>query len=187
MILVRSPCEARPRIPMAKSSQPKPPTKQWGGRRTSAGRKPTEVTRTSIELDKAVNGIIGDMALDLVANLKRLADGGYQRVTETLEPAAEMMRDALVRDADGNPRFEADGRPMMAKQPLYPNAKPGEMVVTKRVVEVVDGDRAANEYLLNRRFGKPKQAVELSGPDGVAIPVSIEAAIEFIYGELDPD
>ena len=164
--------------------RPKPATKgKRGGRRAGAGRKPTKVTEASVQLDAAVDAAIGGFALDLVANLKRLADGGYPRVVETLEPAATVTRVDVVRDKDGNPTFDARGNPVTAEQPAFPDAEPGAMVVTRRVVEVADGDRAANEYLLNRRLGKPRQAVELSGPDGGPVPVSIEAAIDFIYGD----
>lgn len=171
-----------------KSAQSKPESKPSGrgGRRAGAGRKTAEQIKARQDLNSAVDGVIGEMALDLVANLKRLADGGYKRVTVTEEPAASITRVDVVRDKDGNPTFDARGNPVTAEQPAYPDAKAGEMVVTKRVVEVADGDRAANEYLLNRRLGKPKQAVELSGPDGSAIPVSIEAALDKVYGEAEP-
>jgi phenylpyruvate tautomerase PptA (4-oxalocrotonate tautomerase family) len=35
--------------------------------------------------------------------------------------------------------------------------------------------------VLNRVWGKPKQAVEMSGPGGGAIPMTLEARIEHIY------
>ena len=167
-----------------KSTQSKPKSKR-GGKRAGAGRKTAEQVKARQDLNAAVDGVIGEMALDLVANLKRLADGGYKRVTLTEEPAATITRVDVVRDKDGNPTFDARGNPVTAEQPAFPQAEPGEMVVTRRVVEVADGDRAANEYLLNRRLGKPKQAVELSGPDGGSIPVSIESAIDKIYGQSE--
>ena len=66
-------------------------------------------------------------------------------------------------------------------------AADGTLLESKRVVEVAAPDRAANEYLLNRRLGKPKQAVELSGKEGEPIPVSIEMAIGQIYGKEETD
>ena len=170
----------------SKTAQSKGKSKR-GGSRSGAGRKTAEQTKARQDLNAAVDGLIGEMALDLVANLKRLADGGYKRVTLTEEPAATITRVDVVRDKDGNPTFDGRGNPVTAEQPAFPDAKPDAMVVTRRVVEVADGDRAANEYLLNRRLGKPKQAVELSGPDGGAIPVSLEAAIDKLYGGGDGD
>ena len=169
----------------AKSKPAKKAPSKRGGRRAGAGRKPTKVTKTTRELEASVDGLIAPMVPELVANLKRLADGGYKRVTETLEPAASVVREDLVRDKDGNPTFDARGLPVTAKQPAFPDAKPGDLVVVKRVVEVADADRQANEYLLNRRLGKPRQAVELSGPDGAPISVTMEAALDLIYGEAD--
>ena len=169
-----------------KKAQSKAQSKR-GGKRVGAGPKTKAATLARQDLNAAVDGLITDMALDLVGNLKRLADGGYKRVTVTEEPAATITRVDVVRDKDGNPQFDARGNPVTAEQPAFPDAKADEMVVTKRVVEVADGDRAANEYLLNRRLGKPKQAVELSGPDGGAIPMSMESAIDKIYGEVGDD
>ncbi len=168
-----------------KTADSKPQSKR-GGKRAGAGRKTAEQTKARQDLNAAVDGVIGEMALDLVANLKRLSDGGYQRVAVTEEPAASIVREDVVRDKDGNPMFDARGNPVTAKQPAFPKAEAGEMVITRRVTEIADGDRAANEYLLNRRLGKPKQAVEVSGPDGGAIPMSIESAIDKIYGWDDP-
>jgi hypothetical protein len=47
---------------------------------------------------------------------------------------------------------------------------------------VTPPDRQACEYLLNRVLGKPTEHKEVSGPDGAAIPVSIVAAIDRVYG-----
>lgn len=44
-------------------------------------------------------------------------------------------------------------------------------------------DRAANQYLIDRIAGKPTERREVTGPEGAAIPISIEAAIAKIYGE----
>lgn len=124
-----------------------------GGSRSNAGRKPTATVQAQRDLNSAVDALIGAEVPKILANLFRLANGGYERVTVTEE------RDPVTN----------------------------EMVETKRVVEVADADRAANEYLLNRRLGKPKQAVEVSGPDGAPISVSIESAIEKLYGSSEDE
>lgn len=156
-------------------------------RRPGGGRKPSNVAQARAELATSVEDTLTYMVPGCIANLKRLADGGYERVTQTFELAATITREDVVRDKDGNPTFDSRGNVVIGKQPAFPDAQPGELVLTRRVVEVADADRAANEYLINRRLGRPKQAVELSGPDGAPIPVSIEAAIDLIYGETEPD
>lgn len=169
---------------MAKTSSSKAKT-TGSQRRPGAGRKTTDVAKVRAELAASVDDQLTYLVPQCITNLKRLADGGYERVTQTFELAVHLTREDVVRDKDGNPTFDSRGNIVIARQPVYPDAQAGDLVVTKRVVEVADGDRAANEYLINRRLGKPKQAVEVSGPDGGAIPVSIESAIAKIYGESD--
>lgn len=59
----------------------------------------------------------------------------------------------------------------------------GIMTLTERKISTAEPDRAANQYLIDRALGKPKQAVEMAGPDGGAIPFSVEQAIAKVYGE----
>ena len=166
-----------------KTSTSKAKTTGKRTRKPGAGRKPNDVVKLRAELAATVDNTLTYMVPGCITNLKRLADGGYERVTQTFELASTIIRDDVVRAADGNPILDSRGNIVIARQPAFPNAKPDDLVLVKRVVEVADADRAANEYLINRRLGKPKQALELSGPDGGAIPVSIESAIDKIYGD----
>jgi hypothetical protein len=43
-------------------------------------------------------------------------------------------------------------------------------------------DRQACEYLLNQAIGKPTERKEIGGPEGGPIPVSVQGAIDKIYG-----
>ncbi|WP_422928545.1 hypothetical protein [Singulisphaera sp. PoT] len=49
-------------------------------------------------------------------------------------------------------------------------------------------DFKANEYLLNRILGKPTEAIEISGPDGGGVPLTVafESAVAKIYGDPKP-
>lgn len=133
---------------MADARGKAPKLKSHGGRRPGAGRKHAEVSRLRKEFDQVAHELIVDRLPELIGNLVRLANGGYERVERKLEP---------------NDR--------------------GELVEVERKVEVADADREANKYLLDRVLGKPKQAVEMSGPDGQPIPLAVEQAIERIYGD----
>lgn len=48
-----------------------------------------------------------------------------------------------------------------------------EVIADRCVSAAADGDLTAMKELGDRLDGKPKQATEVSGPDGEAIPVSI--------------
>jgi hypothetical protein len=52
-------------------------------------------------------------------------------------------------------------------------------VIATRVCELAaDGDMSAAREIGDRLDGKPKQATEVSGPDGEAIPLSIPIAFK---------
>ena len=155
-------------------------------RKTGGGRKPAVSAKARAELATVVDNTLTALVPGCITNLKRLADGGYERVTRTFELAINIVREDVVRDKEGNPTFDSRGNVVIAKQPAFPDAKPDDLVLVKRVVEVADADRAANEYLINRRLGRPKQALELSGPDGAPIPMSLSRAIDLIYGDEEP-
>ena len=64
-----------------------------------------------------------------------------------------------------------------------------------KLVELANGyqgeppDRVACIYIIDRVLGKPRQAVELAGKDGGAIPLALafEAAIAKVYGQPEPE
>ena len=156
-----------------------------GGKRAGSGRKPSPVTLADAELRKAFGDRLSSFTFDCLANLKRLADGGYERVSQRFEPAGLVMVDAAVLDKDGNPIMDARGNPVLRKQSAFPGLPSDQMVCVGRTVEVADADREANKYLIDQKFGRPRQAVEMSGPDGGSIPVAFEGAIDKFYGEKE--
>lgn len=119
-------------------------------RKPGDGLKISDVARARAELAASVDDMLTHLVPGCVTNLKRLADGGYERVTQTFELAVNITRDAVVRDKDGNPTFDSRGNVVITKQPAFPDAKPTDLLLVKRVVEIADADRAANEYLINR-------------------------------------
>lgn len=136
-----------------------------GGRRAGAGRKPKAVTKLRSEIVAEADKSICDELPRLIGNMVRLANGGYPRVEERWEPV-----EIEVPGEDG-----------------APSTRKTELVLVERKVSTADADRAANQYLIDRVLGKPKQAVEMSGPNGGAIPLSIEQSIAKIYGGSESD
>lgn len=148
----------------AKKRQSKPKSNR-GGRRAGAGRKSKEATKLREEIVAESDKLICDHLPQLIANMIKLADGGYQRVEEKFEPG--------VSDDEST----EDDKP----------APKAGLVLVERRVSRAEPDRAANQYLIDRVLGKPKQAVEMSGPNGGSIPLSIEQAIAKVYGETSEE
>ncbi len=101
---------------------------------------------------------------ELIGNLLMLANGGYEQIEEEWVPE-ELQKEGKVT-------WETK----RSKKP-----QPG-MVCIKRKVSFAAPDRGANIYLIDRIFGRPKQSMEHAGPNGMAIPVAIEAIIASVYG-----
>ena len=159
--------------PKPKAKRKAKPKGKRGGSRPGAGRKTAEVTKFRADVEKATRDLVVDRIPELLDNLVHLANGGYQRVKESWEPAGLVMVDAEVEDVDGNPVYDARGCPVTAKRPAFPEIPPDKMVCTSRTTETADCDRAANEYLINRVLGRPKQALEISGEDGSPLKIEI--------------
>lgn len=125
-----------------------------GGARPGAGRKPKK-EKYAAPINRAERQIV-DKLPQLIQNLQKLADGGYERVEDEWLPAG------LVTIGTGE-----------NMQLVYPYKDPDELVLVKRRVSIADQDRAANIYLADRIMGKPIQTNknEVSGPDGDPIQV----------------
>jgi hypothetical protein len=152
-----------------------------GGRREGAGRK-SNADKNAASTQQAEGKIRGKVSR-ITEDLISIAHGGTERIEERWEPAGQVVIEAVVRDAEGNPVLGTHGRPVLAKQAAYPDRDPNELVLVERRRSFTEPDRAANQYLLDRIMGRPKQAVEHSGPEGGAIPIAIEDAITRIYGD----
>jgi hypothetical protein len=72
---------------MARSRSDKSPKKAngHGGRRAGAGRKTPEARKARADFNAATAETLAAWLPDLLRNLKRLADGGYERVEEKFE------------------------------------------------------------------------------------------------------
>jgi len=97
----------------------------------------------------------------LLGNLKKLADGGYERETRKFE---RQVVEGL---------FDDEG------QPIPPRI---ELVLIEVKSETADADRAANQYLIDRLLGRPTERKELTGADGSDLLAdTFNSAIERIY------
>lgn len=135
-----------------------------GGRRPGSGRKTNDFSTLRLEILEAFDQKNVRELPRLFENMRFLANGRYERIEEEWTP---------------NPVDEGEGTDYA--QPL---------VMTKRKISIAEPDRAANQYLIDRVLGRPKQALEHSGPDGKAIPVEVDHLIQKIYGpprESDSD
>jgi hypothetical protein len=127
-----------------------------GGKRAGAGRPMSEATKLRAEYKAATAGTLIEWLPEILGNLKRLADGGYERAEEKHE-----LR-LIVPPA---------GTTDEAGKPLLPYEA---MVLVERKVSIADADRSANQYLMDRLLGRPTQAVELTGEDGEAIRSAVQ-------------
>lgn len=135
-----------------------------GGKRAGAGRKSTaeRFARPIAVAEKRV----ADRLPQTIDNLEHLADGGYERVKEKWQPAALVVLELPLRKPDGTPMVDADSKAILAKQQVFPDAEPDQLVLVERSTETADRDRAANIYLVDRILGKPMQRQEIAGdPD----------------------
>lgn len=147
-----------------------------GGARSGAGRKRN--SEKYAEQIAALHDRIASRLPDRTAALELLADGGYEQIQEFYEPAGLIQINKLVETKEGTIRVT---------ELAFPHLDPKEMVCVRRVRSLAAPDRQANIYLIDRLAGKPVQATELSGPNGGAIPLSIEETITKIYGDEDGD
>ena len=159
---------------------------QNGGARPGAGRK-AKAEKFAGPIAK-VEERIADRLPQIVDNLEAIADGNAPRVEEKWEPAGTLMIEKLATDPDGNQMFDAKGNPVTVKVLAFPDLPPEQLVLVEKKVVTAGPDFKANEYLANRILGKPTEAIEISGPDGGGVPLTVafESAVAKIYGDPKP-
>lgn len=145
-----------------KSETAKPRAKSsHGGPRPFSGRPTKDATKLRAAIIAEAEKVICDNLPQLIKNMITLANGGYERVEEKYEPPEE----AILVPSGGR------------RSP-----KP-ELVLVERKVSIAEPDRAANQYLIDRLLGRPTERKEVSGPDGGAIPMAFEQALDKVYGD----
>lgn len=153
-----------------------------GGKRAGAGRKP-RAERFGPQLEAAEARCVRRLPQHL-GNLEQLADGGYEQVTETWEPAGLTFVEAPLLGPDGAPRMDANGRPIVVRQQAFPDLAPDTLVCVRRTRSIAAPDRAANIYLIDRAMGKPVAQVagEMQLNAGEELIATFGAAVAKIYG-----
>jgi hypothetical protein len=141
-----------------------------GGARKGAGR-PKNATKHKATA-ATLTELCADYAPQAFENLKILAAGGFERVKLEYEPAGGMTVRALARDDAGEPIRGPRGGLTFVALPLYPDLDPDALVLVGRKVEYAEPDREANQYILDRFAGKPRQAIELE--NGESGPLKIQ-------------
>lgn len=131
-----------------------------GGARPGAGR-PRKAEKYAAPI-AAAEDRIADRLPQLLSNMLKLANGGWEQVEEEWAPAR------LVEIGQGESRTLA-----------YPEKDPDELVLIKRTRKRAAPDRAANIDLINRLLGKPTTRVEVRDEDG--------GPLFKVYVGVDPD
>lgn len=144
-----------------------------GGARPGAGRKPKR-EQFGPQIESAERRCVNRLPKNL-ASLEMLADGGYEQVTETWEPAGLIYVTKQVETKDGTVRVS---------ELAFPEIDPTELVCVRRTRSIAAPDRAAAIYLVDRAMGKPVAAVEsdvqVNAGDGLL--EAFGAAVAKIYG-----
>jgi hypothetical protein len=145
----------------------------WGGARANAGRK-KKADRFASEIAQAERRV-ADRLPQLIDNLMLLADGGWEQVTETLEPAGLIQITKEVITSDGT---------VSVRELAFPELPPEQLVVVRRTRATAAPNLRANEYLVDRILGRPVAAVEaeVEVNAGEELRSAFAAAVSKIYG-----
>lgn len=127
-----------------------------GGARPGAGR-PRKTDKYAAQIAVLEDGIADGLPENL-DNMQLLANGGYEQITESWEPAGLIQVTKQVVTNDGT---------VNVRELAFPELDPTQLVCVRRTRSIAAPDRRANEYLINRIAGTPTQRVELDpDPDG---------------------
>lgn len=153
-----------------------------GGARPGSGRKRIS-EKYAVQVEAFHDQVVAGLD-DRYAALQLLADGGYDQVSETWEPAGLVFVEMPLLDQSGEPKMDANGRPIIVRQKAFPELDPTELVCVRRVKSVAAPDRRANEYLVDRVAGRPVAAVEgeVNVNPGAELRKLFEASVAKIYG-----
>lgn len=156
-----------------------------GGARAGAGRK-SRAEKYGAKMD-AGDKFVAERLLKFYKNLETLADGGAERVREVWKPAGMVLVDDVVKDAGGLIVTDGRGKPTKTHSSAFPDLDPETLVLVERRVEIVEADRAANEYLIDRLQGRPTASVEaeITTDLGGALIEAFGGALTKIYGDCE--
>ncbi len=118
-----------------------------GGARPGAGRKPKRV-KFPVQVEKLEKKLAAHQE-KAARNLIKLADGGFERVTETWKAAGlvQVVRTEQVEGPQGPKVLRFLDR-------AFPDLDPDALVCIERRREVAEPDRAANEFIIERIAGR---------------------------------
>lgn len=147
------------------AAKPKAKSKR-GGPRPFSGRPSTETNKLRAEIIAEAEKEICDNLPQLIRNMITLANGGYERVEEKWTPSE--MEVVVVPKGSTPP--------------------PPELVLSERKISIAEPDRGANQYLIDRILGKPKQQVDVNDVTSTQSGADPDAAARALKAALDaPD
>ncbi len=148
-----------------------------GGERDGAGRK-----RKAERYAPQIESFTDRCADHLAAGFERLCEliNGGVRVEVKRQKAGTLTRKDVLRNKDGDPIADKNGKFVPIEVPLYPDLDKEEMVVVEEKTVTNPPDVRAIQELNERVLGKASQPVELgNGDDG---PLKIQV----VYADADP-
>lgn len=134
---------------------------QRGGARPRAGRK-RKATKYELAVTEAEDKIV-DHLPQIYANLKKLADGGFEVAEKKWLPRKAFSQAEVLA-------FLTDGKE--SEEAKLAIEKPDELVLSELKTYYALPDRAANIYMMDRILGKPiqKQDIDMN-VSGLSITV----------------
>jgi hypothetical protein len=139
-----------------------------GGTRPGAGR-PRKSDKYAGQITALEDQIVDGLPAN-VANMQLLANGGFEQITESWEPAGLIEITKQVVTNDGT---------VSVRELAFPELDPTQLVCVRRTRSIAAPDRKANEYLINRIAGTPTQRIE-ADIDG-------DGPLFKVYIGIDPD
>lgn len=148
-----------------------------GGKRDGAGRK-----RKAERYASQIEGFTDRCADHLSEGFARLCDlieGGVRREVKR-QKAGTLTRKDVLRNKDGDPISDRNGKFIPIEVLLYPDLDKDELVIVEEKTITNPPDVRAIQELNERVLGKASQPVELAnGDDG---PLKIQV----VYADADP-
>jgi hypothetical protein len=152
------------------------------------GGRPRNAEVHKAKLD-TFNGKVANHLPQTYRNLQALADGEAEGYDDEYKAAGVITRKDVARQPDGTVFQDRQGKPVIIEALCFPHLEPTELVKIRRMERHLPQDFRANELMVERIGGKPRQAVELTGEDGepVRLSIAFEDAIAKVYGHVDVD
>jgi hypothetical protein len=156
-----------------------------GGPRPNSGR-PSNAAKHEARLATFTDKVATHLP-QAYKNLEALADGEAEGFEDEWKAAGAYTRKAVARNPDGTVVQDKNGKTTLEDVLCFPGLPPLELVMVGRKVRHLPPDFKANELMVERIGGKPRQAVELTGEDGGAVEHAVTIYLPSNNRDVKPD